>query len=110
VVSIDDVIEKKLDAADALVSQVYEGGALGSEETARSRHADDPVARRAAADEARRQGYARSADRYRDAVIKWYGPEKGRAVKCVEAFEICEYGRQPSREEIRKLFPFFPEP
>ena len=32
-VSIDDVAEKKIDAANALVSQVYEGGALGSEET-----------------------------------------------------------------------------
>ena len=33
---IDDVVEKKIDAADALVSQVYEGGALGSEKTLRA--------------------------------------------------------------------------
>ena len=25
-----------------------------------------------------------------------------------QAFEVCEYGRQPSKEELRKLFPFFP--
>ena len=108
-VSIDDTIEKKLDAADALVSQVYEGGALGSEETARNRLADDPVARRAQADKARRRGYARATERYRDALIKWYGPDKGKEVKYTEAFEICEYGRRPSRDEIRRLFPFFPE-
>jgi hypothetical protein len=29
-------------------------------------------------------------------------------VKYAEAFEICEHGRQPGDEEIRRLFPFFP--
>jgi hypothetical protein len=29
-------------------------------------------------------------------------------VQYAEAFEICEYGRQPNKEELRKLFPFFP--
>ena len=48
------------------------------------------------------------ADRFRDSLIKWYGPEKGAAVKYAEAFEICEYGRQPGRDEIKLLFPFFP--
>jgi hypothetical protein len=57
-VSIDDVIEKKVDAADALVSQVYEGGANGSEQTLVERHADDPVARRAWLGERRKAGEA----------------------------------------------------
>jgi len=35
---------------------------------------------------------------------KWYGA-KADKVKNAEAFEICEYGRYPSDEEIRKLFP-----
>jgi N-acetylglucosamine malate deacetylase 1 len=35
-----------------------------------------------------------------------YGTEKGAAVKFAEAFEICEYGRQPSEDEIHALFPF----
>jgi LmbE family N-acetylglucosaminyl deacetylase len=108
-VAIDDTIEKKLAAADALVSQVYEGGANGSEETARSRLADDPVARCERATEARRRGYAGITGRYRDLLIKWYGPEKGKQVKYVEVFELCEYGRRPSPDDIRKLFPFFPE-
>jgi LmbE family N-acetylglucosaminyl deacetylase len=109
-VAIDDVIEKKIDAADALVSQVYEGGAMGSEETLKQRHADDPVARRAWLGERRKIGDSRAAERYRDALVKWYGPEKAGAVKYAEAFEICEYGRRPSPEQIRQLFPFFPEP
>jgi hypothetical protein len=48
------------------------------------------------------------ANRFRDALVKWYGPEEGKAVKYAEAFEICEYGRKPGDAEVRKLFPFFP--
>lgn len=36
---------------------------------------------------------------------KWYGAEKASKVKIAEAYEICEYGRRPSEEEIRRLFP-----
>ncbi len=35
---------------------------------------------------------------------KWYDA-KADQVKYAEAFEICEYGRFPSDEEVRKLFP-----
>lgn len=35
---------------------------------------------------------------------KWYG-DKSSEVKHVESFEICEYGKQPTDEELRKLFP-----
>jgi N-acetylglucosamine malate deacetylase 1 len=108
-VAIDDVVEKKVDAADALVSQVYEGGANGNERTLIERHADDPVARRAWLGERRKAGEAQAANRFRDTLIKWYGVEQGAAVKFAEAFEICEYGRRPS-EQIRELFPFFPKP
>jgi LmbE family N-acetylglucosaminyl deacetylase len=41
----------------------------------------------------------------RQSLIKWYGQERGANVTDAEAFEICEYGRQPSEEEIRELFP-----
>jgi hypothetical protein len=30
-------------------------------------------------------------------------------VKLAEVFQVCEYGRQPSKEDIRGLFPFLPE-
>jgi hypothetical protein len=39
--------------------------------------------------------------------VKWYGKDRGDAVKYAEAFEICEYGRRPSPADLRKLFPFF---
>jgi LmbE family N-acetylglucosaminyl deacetylase len=41
----------------------------------------------------------------RENLSKWYGAEKAKNAVSAEAFEICEYGRRPSDEEIRKLFP-----
>ncbi len=41
----------------------------------------------------------------RESLIKWYGKEKAEKVTDAEAFEICEYGYQPTEEEIRELFP-----
>ncbi len=35
---------------------------------------------------------------------KWYG-DKASEVKHAESFEICEYGKQPTDEELKKLFP-----
>lgn len=46
------------------------------------------------------------SDEVRKCLIKWYGPEKAGAAVAAEAFEICEYGRRPSENEIRILFPF----
>ncbi|MBV11264.1 MAG: GlcNAc-PI de-N-acetylase, partial [Rubinisphaera sp.] len=110
-VGLDDVFEKKVDALLALESQTFEGGALGSaEKTAKSPPASQPELRRAWLRERweRRQGG--EADRFRAALVQWYGPEKGKQIRFAEAFEICEYGRQPNAAEIRELFPFFPEP
>lgn len=39
------------------------------------------------------------------ALEEWYGKEKAAQVKFAEAFEICEYGSRPSREDILRLFP-----
>lgn len=43
----------------------------------------------------------------RDALKQYYG-DAGESVVHSEAFEICEYGRQPSPAEIRRLFPMLP--
>ncbi|WP_373517873.1 PIG-L deacetylase family protein [Pricia sp.] len=39
-----------------------------------------------------------------ESLKKWYG-DSASATKHAEGFEICEYGKQPSDEEIRMLFP-----
>jgi len=41
----------------------------------------------------------------RGALVKWYGSQKGAQVQYYEAFEICEYGAQPTDARIRELFP-----
>ncbi len=107
-VSIDDVFDQKIEAIHEMASQHYEGGANGSEAHVRSVPPASDVAGRKAW--LREQWFGRSggeANRFRADLIQWYGEERGRAVKYAECFEICEYGRQPNREEIKKLFPFY---
>lgn len=107
-VSVDDVFDQKLTAIHEMPSQHYEGGANGSEEHVKSvpPASDEPGRKNWLRQRwERRQGG--EADRFRETLIKRYGQEKGTAVKFAEAFEICEYGRQPSEAEIRVLFPFF---
>ncbi len=106
-VAIDDVFDQKIDAVDALESQVYEGGALGSAETLIDRLAADPVARKEKLKIAWMRRDGRVADQYREALVRWYGETKGKEIRFAEVFEICEYGHQPSDKTIRRLFPFF---
>ena len=107
-VAIDSVIEKKLDALDALESQFYEGGANGSPELIPSDPAKQQERHRAV-----RSGFAgryeNQAKRFRAKLVEFYGEDKAATIKYAEAFEICEYGRRPGQEELKKLFPFFGE-
>ena len=107
-VSIDSVIEKKLDALDTLESQFYEGGALGSTALIPAEPAKQRERRRQV-----RDGFAERnrniASRHRTTLAKWYGEERAAKVQYAEAFEICEYGRRPDKEELARLFPFFGE-
>ena len=109
-VAIDEVFEKKVDALLALESQTFEGGALGNaEKAAAAPPASQPKLRRAWLRERWVRRAGNEADNYRDALLEWYGQDRGKQVKYAEAFEICEYGRQPNKADIRKLFPFFGE-
>ncbi len=105
VVPIDEVLDKKVACIDALESQFYEWnpwlfGYLG----------EVPSGKEARMEWTRKrtqERYASVADRFRGKLVELLGVEKGKAVKCAEAFEICEYGSQPSRRELLTLFPFF---
>ncbi len=109
-VAIDSVFDQKVHALTALVSQTFEGGALGSaEKTAQAPPASQPELREAWLKERWEQRSGSEARNSRDALIRWYGKERAQQVQYAEAFEICEYGHQPSEVEIRRMFPFFPE-
>lgn len=99
-IDIDDVFQKKIDALDAQVSQFYEwlpwvAGTL-------SEVPKDPVERKKWL--AKSYSFAPNSD-VRQALEKWYGPERGAKVQHAEAFELCEYGSQPNDQELRRLFP-----
>jgi LmbE family N-acetylglucosaminyl deacetylase len=106
VVSVDSVFDQKIEALDALVSQAYEGGANGSPERLQQiPPASDPKARLDWLKSRWQNRQSRTANKYRGDLIRFYGEELGKKVKYAEAFEVCEYGRRPTFEELKTLFP-----
>jgi LmbE family N-acetylglucosaminyl deacetylase len=105
-VAIDDVFETKVDGLDAHVSQMYEwlpwiGGYIDEVP-------EGAEARRAWLEERYRARSGVSPD-VRQSLEKWYGAQRAQEVQYAEAFEIAEYGYQPSDAEIRQLFPMLAE-
>jgi N-acetylglucosamine malate deacetylase 1 len=105
VVPIDPVIDLKVACVDALESQFYEWnpwlfGYLG----------DVPKDKAARLEWTRKRttrSSASLANRFRPKLIELLGEEKGKAVQYAECFEVCEYGSQPSRDDLMRIFPFF---
>ena len=99
-IDISSVFEQKIHALDAHASQFYEwlpwiGGYY---ETVPKNIAD------------REKWLATNraitiTPEVRASLEKWYGKEKAAQIKHAESFEVCEYGKQPKEEELRKLFP-----
>jgi len=108
VVSIDSVIERKLDAMATLVSQFIEGGCGGGASDVPRDDADLKARQEQLHTGWLRQQHVDIANQYRDKLIALYGEEAGKKVRCAEAFEVCEYGRRPTQDELRVLFPFAP--
>lgn len=42
----------------------------------------------------------------KDSLVKWYGESHATKVQHYEAFEICEYGKQPTETDLRQMLPF----
>ena len=100
VVDITSVIDQKIYALDAHTSQFYEWLPwIGNETDVIPEGKEERIAwlksKRALAPNPIVQ----------KALEEWYGTEKAAQVKFAEAFEICEYGSRPSREDILRLFP-----
>jgi LmbE family N-acetylglucosaminyl deacetylase len=105
VIDIGEVVEKKVDALDCHVSQLYEWipynvGYL-------DRVPADPAERRSWLRNMLEHRLSRIAEQYRDKLVELYGEEEGRRIKYAEAFEVCEYGAFLSDARRERLFPFF---
>jgi LmbE family N-acetylglucosaminyl deacetylase len=107
VVGIDDVIEQKMACVESLASQFYEGGCC-SGVTALPETAAAQAARKKDVYDSFKGRFAGTAESFRTRLAELYGDDRARGIGYAEAFEVCEYGRQPSAEEIAQLFPFFP--
>lgn len=99
VVSIDEVFEQKIHALEAHESQFYEWlpWVNGRQEVPA-----DPVQRKQML---RTSRTTKITPTMQTSLVRWYGQAKANEVKHAEAFEICEYGTQPSEDMIHQLFP-----
>jgi LmbE family N-acetylglucosaminyl deacetylase len=100
VVAIDDVWDTKINALDAQTSQMYEWlpWVAGNLEQVPK----DAAARKAWLSKTRGERITPAA---LAALEKRYGAERAREIRHIEAFELCEYGRRASMEELQAIFP-----
>ena len=103
-VAVDDVIDTKFDMLDAMESQMYEW--LPWLEGVLNQVPAEAAARKAWLRENWDTAFAKHTTQSREVLDQWYGPEQARNMRYVETFEICPYGRQPSEDELRSIFPF----
>jgi hypothetical protein len=94
VVPIDSVLDQKIDMLMAHESQFFEWLPFNIGE------ADFP-----SDSEARRSRVAEKHARRSDSRKERYPDRVPSGAQFVEAFQISEYGRQPTADEIRRLFP-----
>lgn len=99
-VDITPVIAKKLAGLDAHQSQFYEWLPwIGNYE---SEVPKDPSKFK---EWLLQKRVAKPNPEVQKSLVKWYGSARATKVLYAEAFEICEYGTQPTEADIRNLFP-----
>lgn len=99
-VDITKVIDKKIDALNAHQSQFYEWlpWINGNEE-------EVPEGEQERKKWILKSRWPSIPQEIRANLEKWYGESRAKEIEQAEAFEICEYGTQPTEEEIKRLFP-----
>jgi len=104
VIGIDDVLDQKYRALHCMESQFYEFGCGGTDP---SKWIEKDDAKRLEWLKSRRT--FRVQDSWRPILEELYGREEAGKIANAEAFETCELGPRPSKQEIKRLFPFFPD-
>ena len=107
VVPIDSVVELKIDAFDAIESQFYEWEPWMGDDV--DQVPSDKLGRKRWLATTNKPIFAKVADRFRGKLVEQLGEKRGKAVKYAEAFEVCEYGEQPDKDQLRRVFPFLNE-
>jgi hypothetical protein len=102
VVSIDEVADKKWNSIAAMPSQFSD---LHSWQASTIPNVPkDEQGRKDYILNITKQRNQDVATKYRARLTELYGHDIGSKIRYAEAFEICQYGRQPSAEELQKLF------
>jgi LmbE family N-acetylglucosaminyl deacetylase len=105
VVDIGPVVEKKVDMYHCHKSQMYEW--LPYNQGILDQVPASDAARRTWMAERQKRQWKATADKFRAKLVELYGPDKGNKVEYAEAYEISEYGSVPSKDELKRLFPFY---
>ncbi len=102
IVGIDDVVDRKRAAIEAMPSQ------FADKDSWMGRYLpnvpEDADARRVFIREWLIDRDADVANDYRELLMQRYGAA-GQTIKYAEAFELCQYGAQPSLAQLNELFP-----
>ncbi|MAG94876.1 MAG: GlcNAc-PI de-N-acetylase [Planctomycetaceae bacterium] len=98
-VAIDNVFPQKLLALEQIQSQFLEWWQRNN-----PIDVDDPAVRQATIKRIFATRWRRAVQQHPDLIKSIYG-ENASKVHYAEAFELCEYGRQPKRAELLELFP-----
>ncbi|MGV3558788.1 PIG-L deacetylase family protein [Larkinella arboricola] len=104
-IDITETLAKKVEGLDAHTSQFYEWLPWTRQDL--TNVPKDPVERKKWLLTAMERRSSVTPE-IKASLEKWYGQQKAATIKSVEVFEICEYGRQPSPEDIKRLFPMLP--
>jgi LmbE family N-acetylglucosaminyl deacetylase len=103
VVGIDEVADKKWQCVSAMPSQFADEDSWQGRTIANVPKGDKE---RAAylLDIVKKRNLA-IADQYRERLVALYGAERGAKIRYAEAFQLGQYGRQASIDELKKMFP-----
>jgi len=103
VVGIDDVAEKKWSCVSAMPSQFADAESWQGRTIPNVPKGDKE--RAAYLLEIVKKRNMAIAEQYRERLIALYGAERGQKVRYAEAFQLGQYGRQASLEELKGMFP-----
>lgn len=104
IVDATPAMERKIRSLDAMDSQMYEW--LPWIDRKLDDVPDSHEERVTYLEDFWNEHFHSSAREFRDLLLERYGSEHAAKIRYAEAFELCEYGRQPTREELWEMFPY----